>query len=175
MTLIVNLFGGPGIGKSTIAAELFSQIKKNNKETCELVTEAAKDAVWENRFEALKCQPYIFGKQLFRIEKLIDKVDVIISDSPLLLSCIYNDKYKVSFNKSVIDIFNSFENLNFVIDREPSRFQIEGRYHTETESVDKDNEIILLLNEFSIDYKHIIRNTSVDTIYKIIQKLYQKK
>ena len=47
--LCVNLFGGPGIGKSTTAAGVFNLLKLHGIET-ELITEFAKDLVWEERY-----------------------------------------------------------------------------------------------------------------------------
>lgn len=44
--IIVNLCGSPGVGKSTGAAYIFSQLKMRGI-NCELVTEFAKDKVWE--------------------------------------------------------------------------------------------------------------------------------
>ena len=52
-----------------------------NNVDCELVTEFAKDKVWEESTEVFKCQPYIFAKQLFRQSRVKDKVDVIVTDS----------------------------------------------------------------------------------------------
>jgi len=62
-TLIVNLFGGPSSGKTTMAAGLFCLLKMHGID-CELVTEFAKDLVWEERFKTLKNQQYIFGKTI---------------------------------------------------------------------------------------------------------------
>ena len=45
-TKIINIFGNPGSGKSTIAAYLFTALKSRNIEV-ELVTETAKDLVWD--------------------------------------------------------------------------------------------------------------------------------
>ena len=45
---VVNLFAGPGSGKSTTASGLFHLLKLDNKKT-ELVTEYAKDAIYEQR------------------------------------------------------------------------------------------------------------------------------
>ena len=68
-TLIVNLFGGAGIGKSTLMARIFSELKVQGYD-CEMVTEFAKDLVWEKRTETFKDELYIFAKQnhrLFRV------------------------------------------------------------------------------------------------------------
>ena len=87
--LIVNLFGAPGAGKSTGAAYVFSQLKAAGV-NAELVTEFAKDKVWEETKAVFENQAYIFGKQYFRISRLMGKVDVVITDSPILLSVFYN-------------------------------------------------------------------------------------
>ena len=57
-TIIINLFAGPGAGKSTGAAFIFSKLKMLGIDA-ELVTEFAKDKVWEQNKEAFKCQFYI--------------------------------------------------------------------------------------------------------------------
>ena len=44
--LVVNLFGVPGAGKSTGAAYIFSKLKLVGI-NAELITEFAKDKVWE--------------------------------------------------------------------------------------------------------------------------------
>ena len=45
----------------------------------ELVTEFAKDKTWENNQKALANQVYVFGKQLYRITRCQDDVDVIVT------------------------------------------------------------------------------------------------
>ena len=103
--LLINLFGGPGAGKSTGAAYIFSKLKMAGV-NAELVTEFAKDKVWEGNKEVFKNQAYIFGKQYFKISRCADKVDVIITDSPLLLSIVYNDNPVLgdSFNETVKNV-----------------------------------------------------------------------
>ena len=75
-TLIVNLIGGPGSGKSTCASGIFYQLKKLGI-NCELALEFAKDKVWEESIKTLDDQFYIFGKQYHKLFRLMDKVDVI--------------------------------------------------------------------------------------------------
>ena len=80
---VINLFGGPGVGKSTAAAGLFYEMKKRQL-SVELVTEYAKDMVWENRQNILDDQIYIFAKQQRRIARLRDHhIDWVITDSPI--------------------------------------------------------------------------------------------
>ena len=82
--LIVNLFAGPGAGKSTIAAYVFARLKMAGV-NCELAPEFAKDKVWEHNQTALDNQIYVFAKQYYRITRCADQVDVVITDSPVAL------------------------------------------------------------------------------------------
>ena len=52
-TTVINLIGSPGTGKSTIAAELFARMKWLGFDV-ELVSEYAKELVWEQRHETFK-------------------------------------------------------------------------------------------------------------------------
>lgn len=142
--IVVNLFAGPGAGKSTIAAGLFSELKWNGINS-ELVTEFAKDLTWESRDEALKDQIYVFGKQLHRIKRLSGKVDVVITDSPVLLSLVYgenNDK----FHELVIQEFDKFCNLNVFVNRTKPYRQV-GRKETEAEARFIDSALINILTD----------------------------
>jgi tRNA uridine 5-carbamoylmethylation protein Kti12 len=51
-TVIVNLYAGPGAGKTTCAWEIASRLKKENVST-EYVSEYAKELVWEGNLELL--------------------------------------------------------------------------------------------------------------------------
>lgn len=155
-TLIVNLFGGPGASKSTLAAHTFSLLKQYGKLNVELVTEYAKQLTWQNRSNDISCQPYIFGKQLNRMWHLLGKVDVIITDSPLLLGIVYADKtvWPESFLQSTVDIFRKFNNLNFFLNRVKPYNPI-GRNQTEEESDTLSKTIEQTLLKLAIPYYKI--------------------
>ena len=88
-TIVINLMGAPGTGKSTIASELFSKMKWLGYDV-ELVSEYAKELVWEERNETFKNELYLFAKQHHRMFRLNNKVKYIITDRPLILSIFYN-------------------------------------------------------------------------------------
>lgn len=152
--IIVNLFGGPGSGKSTGAALVFSTLKMHGI-NCELVTEYAKDKTWEHNMEALSNQAYVFGKQFYRISRCANQVDVVITDSPIALSIIYNSDPRLgeTFNKVVLDVFNSYDNLNYLLHRTKPYNPI-GRNQTEEESDNIGHEIERLLVDNDIDFIH---------------------
>ena len=114
--IIVNMSAGSGAGKSTNSARLFAMLKDRGIEV-ELITEFAKDLVWEGRTKALECQPYIFGKQLYRLKRVADSVDVIITDSPIFLSAIYDKNNDVDFKNFILTQLDNFDNLNIYLNR----------------------------------------------------------
>lgn len=149
-TLVVNLFGAPGAGKSTAAAYIFALLKMAGI-NAELVTEFAKDLVWEESKEPFNNQAYIFGQQYFRMSRCKDKVDVIVTDSPLLLSIIYNRHPDAGFTMYVFNSFNTFENRNYYLNR-THKFDDSGRIHGEEESNAIADKIKFLLRNYSVPY-----------------------
>jgi adenylate kinase family enzyme len=132
--IVVNLFGAPGAGKSTGAAYVFSKLKLHGV-NAELVTEYAKDKVWEGSSEVFKNQAYIFGKQYYRISRLDSKVDVVVTDSPILNSALYNDSALLGsdFDKVVRNVFDSYENINYYVSRDKP-YNPAGRHQTQDQS-----------------------------------------
>jgi hypothetical protein len=117
---IINIFGGPGCGKSTTAAGLFFEMKKMGLNV-ELVTEYAKDAVWERRYDLLDDQIYIFAKQHRRISRLIGHgIDWVITDSPIPLGLVYlrDGALSQAFPDLVMEVFGSYANYNFLLQRQ---------------------------------------------------------
>ena len=145
--ILVNLFGAPGAGKSTGAAYIFSKLKMLGV-NAELVTEFAKDKVWEESKAVFNNQAYIFGKQYFKISRCADKVDVVVTDSPLLLSLIYNNDPVLGeeFNNLVRKVFNSYNSRNYYLKR-TKEYNPVGRFQNETESDQIGDEILNLLKD----------------------------
>jgi hypothetical protein len=119
----------------------------------ELCTEYAKDVVYRGDLETLKCQPLVFGKQLHRLERAARNVDYVVTDSPILLSVIYNRDYGITFDDSVISIFHRFENINFFIPLDSARYKEYGRVQSLRESLEVETQIRILLEKLNIPYK----------------------
>lgn len=155
---VINLFGGPGTGKSTLAAALFADLKMKGI-NAELVTEFAKDLVWTERTKELKDQVYIFGKMYHKLWRLQGKVDVVICDSPLPL-CIYyaNEATPDHFGDFVMEAFDQFKNTNVVCER-TFAYQQAGRYQDEEEANRVHTDIIHLLNHEGVDVRYLPAGT----------------
>lgn len=141
---VINLFGGPGCGKSTTAAGLFYRMKHEGKKV-ELVTEYAKDIVWADRHRELDDQLYITGKQHHRLFHLKNKVDYCITDSPLLLSLVYNRTMPQTFHPFVVDVFHMYDNLAVILNR-TKPYMLFGRSQTEDEARELDRQIYSLVH-----------------------------
>jgi hypothetical protein len=147
--------GGPGVGKSTTATHVFSLLKMSGV-NCEYVSEFAKDLTWSESAKTLGFQPYVFGEQAWRIERLIGKVDVIVTDSPLLLSSIYAaENLPQCFHDFVLWTHNRYDNINFYITR-TKLYNPVGRNQTEEQAIDIDEKMIEFMTRTGIGFKSIL-------------------
>ncbi len=172
---VINLYGGPGTGKSTTAAGLFYKMKSKGYKV-ELVTEFAKDLVYQESFFRLKDQLMILARQNHKLWVLKDKVDYAIVDSPLLLSQHYfqdnGDYSEKLFKDFVLDTYNRYDNLNVFLQRniEEHPYQQYGRSQTLEESIEIDSSIKNILEEVKADYKSIlVSKSTVKDIFKLIK------
>lgn len=170
--IVVNLAGSPGAGKSTGAAKIFSELKMLGI-NCELVGEVAKDITWEHNMTALSCQEYVFGKQSYRLARCRNDVDVIVTDSPLPLTIIYtqNPAIKKPLTDLVMAVFNSYDNINFFINR-TKPYNPKGRNETEAESNAISEEIKELYKNLNISYTEI--NGDIEGYEKVINLICKK-
>ena len=169
-TKVINLFGGPGTGKSTTAAGVFTLLKLHGV-NCELVTEFAKDLTWEERTKTLSNQTYILGKQYHRMWRLKDNVDVIVTDSPLLLSLVYLDEmlaYADTFKNYVLSLYHEFNNYNWFLKREKS-YNPKGRKQTEEEAITIDSDVFNMLEKYYVGY--LVRPGDFESINNIVSSI----
>lgn len=118
MTTVINLYAGPGAGKSTTAAGLFS-LMKSHRIKVEQVTEFAKELVYARQWRALDNQLYVTAEQDRRMRRLAGEVDFLITDSPLLLGSIYaRGNYDTGWMHGACwGLYKSYENFNVLIER----------------------------------------------------------
>ena len=167
MTKVINLFGGPGAGKSTIASGLFYNMKIAGYNV-ERADEWIKDKVYEGTKYPFKDQLYTFAKQNKKLKQMIGKVDFIICDSPLFLSMVDQSEELPCFSTLVLEYFKMYNNVNFLI-RRHHKYQPTGRVHTEKQSCEISNILEKKLNECEISYTLLNSGTAVKDILNILE------
>jgi hypothetical protein len=169
-TLVVNFFAGPGTGKSTVMAHCFAELKWRGVD-CEMSTEFAKDKVWEGSAHILDNQFYVSGKQYHRLKRLKGKVDVILTDSPLLLGMYYGNKEPKEFGALLLQHFNTFNNLNIFLERKKG-YNPNGRLQTELQAIEIDKEVMKIVNTNCDEVAKITADR--ENIQKIVELIESK-
>jgi len=150
-TIVVNFYGGPGTGKSTICAGVFEELKWLGI-NCEMALEYAKDMVWEGSLNKFDNQLYIFAKQYHRTFRLLGKVDVILTDSPILMSLVYSKgKENLKLRELILDKYKELNNIDIFL-RRKKKYNPKGRTQTFEGAKKLDKEILKVLkhsNAFS--------------------------
>jgi len=145
MTTYINLYGGPGTGKSTTAAGLFYNMKHRNFK-CELVTEFAKDLAYEGREDV--DQLTIFARQFERMQRLQEKVAYVITDAPLELSLVYaqgTERDTPAFRDLIREATSLLGSSAHVFLKRVKPYKQYGRFQTEDEARALDVRIKSLL------------------------------
>lgn len=175
MTQIINLYGGPSTGKSTSAAYLYFMLKSQNKNV-ELVREYVKDWAWDNRKINTYDQIYFLGKQTRRESMLYEKVDYIVTDSPVMMGSYYADKYcpklladgiraatKAFYDQAEHDGHKH----HHVFLKRSKPYNPSGRYQSEDEAKEMDVE----LREHMSEYKLIECSTDEKSLSELLVSL----
>lgn len=177
-TKVINFFAGSGAGKSTTATGLFSKMKLNGI-LCEYVSEYAKDVTWEKTHALLDNQLHVFSEQHRRQLRLVDQVDYIITDSPLLLSSVYFDYYRdkcpIKFSSSYGSMlslmfdygFREYDNINFFIERNKPYVKV-GRNQEESEAREIDGLIRAKLDDLRFHYTAISSTEGIEQAFRTL-------
>jgi hypothetical protein len=177
-TKIINFFGGPGIGKSTQASGLFTEMKKHHM-SVEYTYEFPKEVAWEGNISQLSDQFFITANQHRNISRLYGKVEYIIVDSPIILGCFYEQRYGKGYPASFYSnaglsnflwrLFKDYNNINILLKRNEETYDQNGRIQSlqESQEIDDDIKTTLLINSIPFSEFSVGTNTAVD-IFKYI-------
>lgn len=152
-TKIISIYGAPNAGKSTLAAEIFAFLKKQNK-SVELVTEVAKDYVYTGLYPDKYEQIKIASKQLYNEALKYGKVEYIVTDCPIYLPYFY-----LQYNHGIyitgsfcqyytlLTALDNIEHINFYLESN-YEYQQQGRFETKEQSDNLNKALKLFLNNF---------------------------
>jgi AAA domain len=178
MSIVINLLGGSGLGKSTTAALVFGELKLMGHEA-ELVQEYAKEWAWEGRRITPTDQPGIGDEQYKRELRLYNKVQFIITDSPLILGPMYQ-KYYNGQDTELSKTLNRIEDqqqkgishMNFLLTRN-KKFNPKGRFETEEQAKEVDGFLRTYLEENQIPFHSIFSNDR-ERVQEIITRVLEQ-
>jgi hypothetical protein len=168
-TKVLNIYAGPGTGKSTTAAAIFAELKYRGV-NCEYVPEDPKWATWEGRSEKYFAdQVGIMSRQLFKMNILRDEVDLIIMDCPIVMCLTYMqiDDPMTALHTLTAQAYKTFENMDIFLERDPERgYNQKGRSQTPEEAIAKDTQIHGIMKTYLPFYNRLM--FSRDTPQQII-------
>lgn len=176
MTKVINLIGSPGAGKSTLAAELYAKMKRIHLNV-EMVREVAKEWAYEKRAVGPFEQIAILGEQIKRESSLFNRVDYIITDSPVLLGAFYFDyNHNEQFMNQMVQNYYSFakskgmEFKNYILPR-AGLYDQKGRFETEDEAEDIDEGIRLYMAAEEYTYYTFGGHNHEDAVNKLLEDI----
>ena len=167
MTKIINIFGAPGSGKSTLMFGLLYQLKIKGIE-CEGAHEYIKEQLYAGNPYPFHDQLYTYAKQNKKLNELNGKVDYIVTDSPSVQCVAYNLKEPAIYNQMALDYFNQYDNLNFFLER-THEYQPSGRNQTEEQANEVGKTILEMLHNLNISYTVLPANTALRDILNILK------
>ncbi len=153
----INIFGAPGVGKSTISAGLFYHMKIRGYKV-EFITEYAKELTYDKSYIKLKDQLLVFANQFHRYYKLQNiGLDYLIHESPFVMGLSYINPDDIipeeEFKTLVLSLFNRTDNINIYIERnEKNGYQEFGRNQNLEESKKLEKAILNILDSNNIPY-----------------------
>jgi tRNA uridine 5-carbamoylmethylation protein Kti12 len=150
----IQFFGAPSAGKTVLSLEVVAECKKHGIK-CEIITELAREWAYVDRSISSMDQIYLFASQMNREDTLLsrDKVDFVVTDSPLILNCWFSNAHNPVFWKSLEPLVRMFDErfpvLNFFCPLNKSyKFHAEGRHFPAEKSQEISDSLWEFVKEF---------------------------
>lgn len=168
---VVNLWAGPGAGKSTTAAAVFNLMKRERFEV-ELVTEVAKALTYDKAMSKLSNQLLVLAKQEHQLRRLQGQCEWAIVDSPFPMGTLYTDsKWSARLLPLIDAMWEDYENHSFVLQRTSKKFQAYGRNQTLDEAVALDAKIAELAIDFGAGEYPVMDADDPAVEYRVLECL----
>ncbi len=159
-TRVINIIGGPGSGKSLIAAALMLHLNLHQK-TTETIPDYAKSLVWQNSHQVLKNQYFIAQRQFEMLELLDGQVQYLITECSLPQVLFYNENYPDNIcdiaktHKQILDWHQQFDNVNILVQRSSKKYVRSGRFQEEEEAIAMDHGLRSLLQREAMPFTEL--------------------
>jgi len=171
----INLYGGAGCGKSITATNIRAQLGFKGYDI-ELVDECIKDWTYIPRIPKDCDSFYLQAGQIQKEDiRLRAGVDLIVSDSPLMLQYFYAYHHKVPLQEpmrlAALEFEKLYPALHIFIDREDKFYDEVGRYETlpQAKRIDISVKGVLVANKISFTSRSCLDQDGI--INYIISKL----
>lgn len=169
MSLRICFYGGPGVGKSTLAANVFGTLRQAGMRA-ELVQEWVK--AWAYLGHDIKSFDYVysFANQLHAEDQLLQAgVEIIVTDSPIYLQCIYALRHRMKAANELWRIAKRFEetypSLNFLVQRPKyDAYEQTGRYENLDQAMEMDRFIATCLSDWHVPVAEIMAGQTATVI-----------
>lgn len=171
--LIIDFVAGPCVGKTTIAALTFGELKMKGQNV-EWAPEVAKELVWAKKFDLLDNQHEVSRQQYESFRTKASQVDYIVTDGSLLLGLHYN---KANTNnicqidrteRDILGWYRQFRHLVIYLERDPNApYEDVGRVHNKSEALDADRSFLTILEQNGIEHYKMPSNR--DTVKRVVE------
>lgn len=170
-TIVINMLGGPGSGKSTLSYGLMSLLKSRGHKA-EYVPEHAKEITYRRDWVALANQNAVTTEQDRRLRDLLGQVDWIIHDTALPLALMYasGDFAESWFADRVWQMFDGYDNFNIFVKR-VKPYETYGRKQTEVEARALDTKILNLFGPDRIHFEVDGKEGNEELTYQALMRI----
>lgn len=171
----ISLFGGPGSGKSSTSAFLFSELKARGF-SIEIVTEYIKFWTYISRKPESFDSVYCMAKQLHKEDTILrGQTKLTITDSPLMLQCFYswyhNEHGSVPMEELEKEVEEIYPSLNIFLTRGDYVYDNNGRYENFEQAKQVDVSLRAFLNSKKVNYLDFTCNDKIKILDYVLEKI----
>ncbi len=156
-TKVINIIGGPGSGKSLIAAAIILYLHLHQK-TVEAIPDYAKSLVWQQNHEVLKNQYFIAQRQFEMLNLLDGQVQYLITECALPQVLYYNENYADNIcdiaktRAQILAWYGQHDNVNIFVERGDKKYVHTGRFQDEEQACAIDRGLHALLEREGLPF-----------------------